>query len=287
MDKVCWQVASVTDPGMKRQENQDHFYVSPDKRLLVVADGMGGMKGGSKASRLAITAVEKLWKERKPDTLDQGQIQKWLVEAVSNANQDVFDAAAADPAVKDMGTTIVAAIHCPDGRVQIAHVGDSRAYLIRDGKTIVLTQDHSVVMEMVLQGRMNEEQLRNSPFRHYLTRCVGHKSKVEIDKTPAEIIANDWLILSSDGLSTVVHDEEIGEIVNTCTTPAQACDKLLKATIDGGAPDNVTIIVVRYETAPADSSDQAEGVTEKTEVVERKEVAEKKDVKEKSAKSSK
>jgi len=254
MTRVTWQVASVTDPGIKRTENQDNMFVSPDNRLLVVADGMGGMKGGSKASKLAVTAVERLWGERQPDELDQSVIQTWLLEAVSNANQDVFDAAAADPAVKDMGTTIVAAIHCPDGRVQIAHVGDSRAYMIREGKTVVLTQDHSVVMEMVLQGRMSEEQLRNSPFRHYLTRCVGHKSKVEIDKTPAEIKPGDWLILSSDGLSTVVLDDSIGEIIATCETPKDACEKLLKATLDGGAPDNVTIIVVRYEAAEGDGS---------------------------------
>ncbi len=265
MTKVTWQVASITDPGIKRTENQDNMFVSSDNRLLVVADGMGGMKGGSRASRLAITAVEKLWNEKQPDELDQAVIQKWLVEAVSNANQDVFDAAAADPAVKDMGTTIVAAIHCPDGRVQIAHVGDSRAYMIRDGKTIVLTQDHSVVMEMVLQGRMSEEQLRNSPFRHYLTRCVGHKSKVEIDKTPAEIKPGDWMILSSDGLSTVVHDENIGGIIASCQTPKDACEKLLKATLDGGAPDNVTIIVVRYEAV----ADEGGNSTDKSNVAER------------------
>lgn len=247
MTKVTWQVASVTDPGIKRTENQDSLYISPDKRLLVVADGMGGMKGGGKASGLAIGAVEKLWNEKRPDDCDQALIQKWLVEAVSNANEEVFQAAAADPAVKDMGTTIVVAIHCPDGRVQIAHVGDSRAYLIRDGKTIVLTQDHSVVMEMVLQGRMSEEQLKNSPFKHYLTRCVGHKSKVEIDKTPAEIKPDDWLILSSDGLPAVINDEKLFDIVSGCKTPTQVCKKLLQATLDGGAPDNVTIIAVRYD----------------------------------------
>lgn len=254
MTKVTWQVASVTDPGIKRQENQDSFYISPDKRLIVVADGMGGMKGGSKASKLAIAAVEKLWKNGTPTENDREDIEKWLVEAVSNANQEVFQAAAADPAVKDMGTTIVAAIHCGDGRLQIAHVGDSRAYMIRDGKTIVLTQDHSVVMEMVLQGRMSEEQLRNSPFKHYLTRCVGHKSKVEIDKTPAEIKPDDWIILSSDGLSTVVHDENIGEIISGCETPQDACKKLLQATLDGGAPDNVTIIAVRYAAVPEEAA---------------------------------
>lgn len=254
MTRISWQVASVTDPGIKRKENQDNLYVSPDNRVLVVADGMGGMKGGSKASQLAVDAVEYLYRSRQPDESDASAIQNWLVEACSNANKQVFRAAASDPAVKDMGTTIVAAVHTHDGRVQIAHVGDSRAYLVRDGKTIVLTQDHSVVMEMLLQGKMNEEQLRNSPFRHYLTRCVGHKSKVEIDNTPHDLQPGDWMILSSDGLSTVVLDGDIAEIAKTCTEPEELCKKLLQATLDGGAPDNVTIIVVKYTAEVAEGA---------------------------------
>ncbi|MGD9680901.1 MAG: Stp1/IreP family PP2C-type Ser/Thr phosphatase [Candidatus Obscuribacterales bacterium] len=252
MNQIVWQVAAVTDPGLKRKENQDNFFVSEDNRVLVVADGMGGMRGGSRASKIAVEAVSQMWDSKKPHDSDHAKIQQWLFEAVSKANELVYNAAAADPAVKDMGTTIVAAIHSGDGSLQIAHVGDSRAYLVRDGKTIVLTQDHSVVMEMVLQGKMTEEQLRSSPFRHYLTRCVGHKNKVEIDKTPAEIKSGDWLILSSDGLSSVVHDEEIAEIVTTCDTPKEACDDLLNETLARGAPDNVTIVCVSYTQEPSD-----------------------------------
>lgn len=262
MTRISWQVASVTDPGIKRKENQDNLYVSPDNRVLVVADGMGGMKGGSKASQLAVDAVEYLYRSRQPDEEDASAIQNWLQEACSNANKQVFRAAASDPAVKDMGTTIVAAVHTKDGRVQISHVGDSRAYLVRDGKTTVLTQDHSVVMEMLLQGKMNEEQLRNSPFRHYLTRCVGHKSKVEIDNTPHDILPGDWMILSSDGLSTVVTDAEIGEVAKTCTEPEELCKKLLQATLDGGAPDNVTIIVVKYAAEEAEGAEEGDGKKE-------------------------
>lgn len=252
MNRIAWQVAAVTDPGLKRKENQDNLFLSEDNRVMVVADGMGGMRGGSRASKIAVDAVSEMWKENKPPDNDHAKIQQWLFEAVSKANELVYNAAAADPSVKDMGTTIVAAIHSDDGSLQIAHVGDSRAYMVRDGKTIVLTQDHSVVMEMLLQGKMTEEQLRSSPFRHYLTRCVGHKHKVEIDKTPAEIMTGDWLILSSDGLSTVVHDEEIAEIVTTCDTPQEACDDLLNETLARGAPDNVTIVCVAYSQTPSD-----------------------------------
>ena len=221
---------------------------------------MGGMRGGSRASHLAVKAVEELWEQSQPDDKNPVEVQAWLVDAVAKANERVFQAAAADPKVKDMGTTIVAAIHCKSGELQIAHVGDSRAYLIRDNKTVVLTQDHSVVMEMLVQGKMSEEQLRNSPFRHYLTRCVGHKSKVEIDKTPAELKPGDWLILSSDGLSTVLQEGAIDDISLNVETPQDLCAKLLEATLEGGAPDNVTIIAVRYDHANQELDSEDSGV---------------------------
>lgn len=246
MKKVDWQVAAITDPGLKRDENQDNYFVSEDNRVLVVADGMGGMRGGSKASRIAVKAIKSFIEENKMDDSDQKKLAKWLVEAVANANTSVFEAAADDPEARDMGTTIVALVQTENGEIQIAHVGDSRAYLVRDGKTIVLTQDHSVVMEMVAQGKMTEEQLKTSPFRHYLTRCVGHKKKVEIDKTPTTVKPGDWLILSSDGLSGVVDDDEIADIVGTCDSPKEVCDDLLSETLARGAPDNVTIICAHY-----------------------------------------
>ena len=246
MNKVEWQVAAVTDPGLKREENQDNYFVSDDNRVLVVADGMGGMRGGSKASRIAVTAIKTYIEENKMDDTDQKELAKWLVSAVADANTKVFEAAADDPEARDMGTTIVALVQSDNGDIQIAHVGDSRAYMVRGGKTIVLTQDHSVVMEMVAQGKMTEEQLKTSPFRHYLTRCVGHKKKVEIDKTPTSVQPGDWIILSSDGLSGVVDDDEIADIVGTCDSPKEVCDDLLSETLARGAPDNVTIICAHY-----------------------------------------
>lgn len=254
MKKISWQISAVTDPGLKRDENQDNYFVSDDNRVLVVADGMGGMRGGSKASRIAVGTIESYLKSKPMDKNEnKEELAEWLVQAVAEANSMVFNAAADDPEARDMGTTIVAIAQTDDGEIQISHVGDSRAYLIRDGKTIVLTQDHSVVMEMVAQGKMSEEQLKTSPFRHYLTRCVGHKKKVEIDKSPTTVKPGDWLILSSDGLSGVVDDEEIAEIVGTCDSPKEACDDLLNETLARGAPDNVTIICAYYTDANAET----------------------------------
>lgn len=246
MTKLAWSVAAVTDRGLHRSENQDNFYISPDMRVFVVADGMGGLKGGARASKLAVDAVEAQWKENPPDFTDREAVQQWLVDAVASANQSVFTAASQDESVQNMGTTIVAGVQTEANTMQIAHVGDSRAYLIRDGKTIVLTQDHSVVMEMVLKGQLTPEQFKNSPFRHYLTRCVGHSGKVEIDRTPVELHPDDLIILSTDGLSAVLDEEQIVQELKGSNTPKEICDALLKSTLDGGAPDNVTILAVKY-----------------------------------------
>jgi protein phosphatase len=247
MSRLEWQAAAVSDKGCKRSENQDNFYVSGDQRVFVVADGMGGERGGATASRLAVEAIEKLWSAQPPDLKNREAIHEWLVDAISSANSSVWSVSSADPEVHGMGTTIVLAVQSDDSYLNIAHVGDSRAYLIRNGKTIVLTQDHSVVMDLLLQGKISQEQFRTSPFRNYITRCVGHNNKVEIDRTPVEILAGDWIILCSDGLPTVLHDENIGEIVTQYDDPEKVCQELLKQTLDGGAPDNVTIVAIRYQ----------------------------------------
>lgn len=249
MKRFSWSVAAVTDRGLMRPENQDNYYISPDKRVMVVADGMGGLSGGARASKLAVDAVELKFKAAPPPASDREGIQQWLVDAVSEANLTVFNTASMDPSVHNMGTTIVVAVQSPEGFMQIAHVGDSRAYLVREGKTIVLTQDHSVVMEMLLKGQLTPEQFQTSPFRHYLTRCVGHAGKVEIDRTPCELFADDWILLCTDGLSAVVNEEEILEVISEGKTPKNVCATLLNKTIAGGAPDNVTIIAVRYNGA--------------------------------------
>ncbi len=241
-----WRVAAVTDPGCQRQKNEDNYYVSPDQRVFAVADGMGGALGGARASKLTVEAIEDLWKDHAPHGNDKEAIKEWLFDAVSRANRSVYSVAEQDASVRGMGTTVVVAVQSEDNHMQIAHVGDSRAYLIRDGKPIVLTQDHSVVQEMVRAGRLTEEQARINPYKNLITRCLGHDDKVEIDQTPVELKPNDWIVLCTDGLPTVLRDEQIGEVVDGEKEPDAACKELVKQTIDGGAPDNVTVVAVHY-----------------------------------------
>lgn len=257
MEKLGWRVAAVTDRGCERAENQDNFYISPDNRVLVIADGMGGSAGGAQASRLAVEAIETLWLESKPHANDREEIQRWLVTAISSANLTVFNVASSDPRVQDMGTTIVAAVQSEDGKLQIGHVGDSRAYLVRGAETSVLTQDHSLVMDLLLKGMLTPEQFKNSPFKHYLTRCVGHNHKVQIDQTPVDLQSGDWIIMCTDGLTAVLHDEQIGEVVCSLKEPQKVCEELLRLTLEGGAPDNVTILAVQYQPSAVESQPEA------------------------------
>lgn len=241
-----WRVAAKTDAGCQRQRNEDTYYVSPDNRLFVVADGMGGAAGGAKASRLAVDTIEKEWKENPAPEGNPDRIRDWLMKAVSKANQAVFEERESNSSLKGMGTTIVAGIQAGHNLILIAHVGDSRAYLLRKGRPTLLTNDHSVVHEMVRAGRLTEAQARTNPYKNLITRCLGHEERVEIDQVPVELQADDWIVLCSDGLSTVLLDEQISEIVSEKTAPDAVCDELVKKTIDGGAPDNVTVVAIQY-----------------------------------------
>ena len=249
---LTWEVAAKTDQGCVREDNQDNFYLSTDGAIMVVADGMGGEKGGALASRLAVEAVEELFWQNIPNCNDDEAIREWLMEAVSRANQSVYTTRLSNPDVDRLGTTIVIASQSDSGRVNIAHLGDSRAYRVTKDDIAVLTQDHSVGFELVLRGQLTLEQYETSPFRNYLTRCVGHEEQVVIDQSPVNVEAGDWILLCTDGLTGVLREDKIASIVRKSTNPQAACEQLVKQTIAGGAPDNVTVMCARYAEKTAD-----------------------------------
>lgn len=242
--------AALTDRGLHRADNQDNLYLSPDERLYVIADGMGGTANGARASSLAVETIEQLWSQpcsRETET----EVHNWLEMAVSSANARIYEEAS-EVACRSsrMGTTIVAAVHTNDGLLQIAHVGDSRAYLIRSGKATPLTVDHSVVMEMHKAKQLTEKQAWSSIYRNLLTRCLGHEDEVKIDITSVVIEPGDWVVLCTDGLNSVLEDDTIGRIVSKCSDPNQACRELLNHTLKKDAPDNVTILAIQYSCEP-------------------------------------
>ncbi len=251
MVNLTWKSAGITDVGLKRQDNQDNYHISEDERCLVVCDGVGGETGGALASRLAVETVETLWLSEPPDLSDAEAVEAWLRRAVGEANTSVKQAADASEDKKTMGTTIVMAVTGDDGILHVAHAGDSRTTLVREGKAEVLTTDHSVVMEMHLRGQLTLDQCAVNPYRNLITRCLGHEENVEVDYSQKELQNGDWIILCTDGLSEVVKPEELGPTVSQHTNPGEACDELLKMVLERNAPDNVTIIAVEYKEVEA------------------------------------
>lgn len=246
-----WTAAALSDQGAKRADNQDNYYLSEDNHVFVVADGMGGALGGSIASRLTVNAIENYWKESTPDLEDSTSIEEWLVNAVNKANETVFGFSEENPSVKGMGTTVVVGVQDKIGCIHIGHLGDSRAYLVRGSDYEVLTQDHSLVMELYRGGHITEEQMKESPFKHYITRCVGHKDRVDLEHNPKQLQSGDWILLCTDGLTAVLQDDEITQILQKAKSPEEACAELVRQTLDGGAPDNVTVIAVKYHDEEA------------------------------------
>lgn len=255
------RAAQISDVGLVRTENQDFAVLtSPDEerqskltgRLMLVADGMGGHRGGATASRIAAQTV-------KDEVLagDSGQPGASLVRALERANSRVFAEAQQNPDLRGMGTTC-SAILTHEGRGYLAHIGDSRVYLIRDAAIQQLTEDHSLVASMVREGLLSQKEAEIHPRKNILQRSMGVTERVEIDvPDPVELRPGDAFILCSDGLHGVVSREEMLEISSLDVD--QAARELVNRAIDRGAPDNVTVIVAKVEEEPPAESAVARG----------------------------
>jgi serine/threonine protein phosphatase PrpC len=239
-------VVSRTDVGRVRVVNEDSWgsYLRADgARLLVVADGMGGHRGGATASREALAAIAASFHERSderssPATLGPADV---IRQAIERANEFVFAMSREDPELAGMGTTVVAFLLDATGRGTVAHVGDSRAYRLRGGRLEALTTDHSVVAEMLRRGVLTAEEAAYHPRRNEILRSVGVLEAVEVEVAPVELAGGDWILLCSDGLCGVVSDAEIEEVLVGTTPVEEAVDALIELANDCGGPDNVTV----------------------------------------------
>jgi len=240
-----------TDVGLVRSENQDFgTYTTveeeqeshPGSRLLVVADGMGGHRGGATASRLAGETVKAQFLGS--ETRD---VKTALKESLTRANARIFSEAQSNPELRGMGTT-TSALAVRGNDAWFAHVGDSRIYMVRNGEIKQLTDDHSLVASMVREGLLTMKEAETHPRRNVLQRSMGVAEDVEIDvRGPYELQDGDVFVLCSDGLHGVVKEDEIAEIAKLPID--QAGDEYLRRALDRGAPDNVTVIVARVEPA--------------------------------------
>jgi serine/threonine protein phosphatase PrpC len=232
-----------SDVGRMRSGNEDSYFCG--QTVFAVADGLGGHQGGEVASA---TAVEPLARLDGRGFADPGEAAEALATAIREANQAILDRAAGDPALYGMGTTVTAAAVAGDGHVQLAHVGDSRAYLLREGALDQLTTDHTVVGELVRRGRLTPQQAAIHPERSILTRAVGLDPRVPVDlPDPLELRSGDQLLLCSDGLTEAVDDGRITALLSAAPDGQTACRSLIDAANDAGGPDNITVVLVRVD----------------------------------------
>lgn len=246
-------VSTATDLGLKRAQNEDSmaFWMEDEAvaargALLVVADGMGGARAGEVASRLTVDSVMKSYRET-----PSGEILGDLARSVELANKVVHDHSIAHPELHGMGTTCTAlVVHGRD--LYLAHVGDSRAYLLHDGAIRQLTQDHTLVAQLVLNRQLTPEQARVDPRRNLVTRSVGVGSTVEVDAERAvdALADGDAVLLCTDGLHGLVDDAEIAWVASSSDLD-QACAQLIELAKERGGHDNITLLIARLETADA------------------------------------
>jgi PPM family protein phosphatase len=241
---LALRYAVRSDVGLLREGNEDSAYAGP--RLLVIADGMGGHAAGEVASAVAIAALAGL-DHQVPgaDLLDP------LADAVARANTTLHDMSAADPAVEGMGTTLTAMLW-QDARVALCHIGDSRAFLLRDGDFHQITRDHTLVQSLVDDGRLTPEAAATHPQRSLLLRALDGRTEAEPDLSILEVRVGDRYMLCSDGLSDVVTEQTLHKTLVTFTDPDDAVIQLVELAIRSGGPDNITCIVADVIDAAAD-----------------------------------
>ena len=244
-------VASLrTDVGCVREINEDSGkYVQPSNpevlaskgMLFVVADGMGGHSAGEVASSIAVETVSRVYYDDKSDP------EEALKKAFRQANRDIHAVSVKSASLSGMGTTCTALV-LRDGTALSAHVGDSRLYLVRDGRIYVMTEDHSAVMEMVKRGLISLEEARHHPDKNIILRAVGSQPDVEVSswEEPFPVKASDQFILCSDGLYDLVEDEEIKEAVMG-SEPHTACERLISLAKERGGHDNITVGIIRLQ----------------------------------------
>jgi len=246
--------AGLSHMGKKRTTNEDSFHIDPERGLFIVADGMGGHVAGEVASRLAVDTIldflrisdadsEITWPFEFDESLSQGGNR--IQAAIQLANREIVRHIQAKEDHRGMGTTVVTAVVVDDSCF-IGHVGDSRAYLVRDGKMSQLTQDHTFVNEQVEKGFMSRTEAQRHPARNILTRAVGSAEDLVVDLSETRLQKGDLVLLCSDGLSSMVEDEAIlRTVLEHSAELGAACGSLIALANQNGGLDNITAVLIR------------------------------------------
>lgn len=229
------RAATLSDVGRTRERNEDSSFAG--MRVFAVADGLGGHRAGEIASSLAIESFQRLDQD-----FDSGAAQA-IVGAVQDANRNVYERAQREPDLHGMGTTITA-IAVEGSTAHLAHVGDSRCYLIRQGMITQVSQDHTLVARMVDEGKLTARQAESHPQRSILTRALGASPEVDVDTLELELVGGDRILLCSDGLTAVLRDEELLQFATSTHDLQAICGELVDEANARGGPDNITVVLV-------------------------------------------
>ncbi|MGH2752462.1 MAG: Stp1/IreP family PP2C-type Ser/Thr phosphatase [Actinomycetota bacterium] len=228
-------IGAKTDVGRKREVNEDSFWVN--EPLFVVADGMGGHVAGDIASSTAVDTIKERSSTANPEDMET------LAQLVLSANSRIWEKAQSDHTLLGMGTTCTLLL-LDSSKAHIAHVGDSRAYLLRDGELTQITEDHTLVGRMVKEGRLTEEEAEKHPQRSVVTRALGVDSQVEVDLLTVDVQEGDRIVICSDGLSSMIGSAGITRVLEKEPDPQRAADGLVEAANEAGGEDNITVVVV-------------------------------------------
>lgn len=240
------EIFGRTDIGLERELNEDSFFtykINENTLFAIVCDGMGGANGGDVASNTAVDIISRKVLDNYSDSFNRDEIKNLIFESIYDANREIFNMAEKDSSLYGMGTTVVAVLVCNDV-AYIANVGDSRCYLIQNGNATQVTEDHSVVQELVNRGEITKEQAKIHPIKNLITRAVGIEAKVLIDFIEIDFKDGDIILLCSDGLSNYFDDSNFGEISQKYVDD-ELTENYIKSALNGGGGDNVTVVIIK------------------------------------------
>lgn len=238
------KTTGLSDPGLIRSNNQDAYYIDPQGRFVIVADGMGGHAGGEQASRIATQQIQAYlganWNSSKSS-------QELLEEALLQANVAILQDQQNHPERADMGTTAVVVIFRSGEPPWCAHVGDSRLYRLRESQLQQITEDHTWVARALKMGDITLDEARIHPFRHVLSRCLGREDLNQVDLQPIDIKSGDRLLLCSDGLTEELADQKISFYLKESLLLDKVAHSLVEAAKEHGGHDNITVVLVALD----------------------------------------
>ncbi|KDE24643.1 protein phosphatase [Bacillus subtilis] len=250
--------ALKTDTGKIRQHNEDDAGIFKGKDefiLAVVADGMGGHLAGDVASKMAVKAMGEKWNEAETIPTAPSECEKWLIQQILSVNSKIYDHAQAHEECQGMGTTIVCALFTGK-TVSVAHIGDSRCYLLQDGDFVQVTEDHSLVNELVRTGEISREDAEHHPRKNVLTKALGTDQSVSIDTRSFDIEPGDKLLLCSDGLTNKVEGTELKDILQSDSAPQEKVNLLVDKANQNGGEDNITAVLLELALQVEEGEDQ-------------------------------